>query len=99
MNKQTLYFAIYVNVGGMSPMRIKETMAQVINMYGPGRMSPLQSQHNQYEEKMFFFPVKNGDTRMELLFPSPFLTEKQAEELYGKYYEKFNKLIEEIKGL
>jgi len=96
MNKQTLYFAVYVNINGMSPQKAKEQMAQVVNMYKP---SDTERYKQQYEEKIFFFPIKTGDTRMELLFPSPFLTEDQSAALYEKYYEKFNDLIENIKEL
>lgn len=92
--KQTIYFAIYINVGGMASMKARETVAQFINMYKPDKMAQLK---NQYEEKYFFFPVRTGETRIEVVYPTPFMSVEDADKLYAKYYENFKNLIQQIK--
>jgi hypothetical protein len=96
MNKQTLYFAVYINISGQSRQKARESIAQIKEMY---KTSDSEEYKQQYEEKIFFLPVKQGDSRMELLYPAPFLTAEQSKDLYDKYYEKFQDLIENIKEL
>ncbi len=94
-DRQTLFFAVYVHVGNKSPQRVREILAEFSQKLK--REDPFNRE--QYEERYFVFPIKDGDTRMELLYPSPFLREEQAEALYEKYYERFQELTEKIEAL
>jgi hypothetical protein len=53
LNKQTLYFAFYIDVTGMSPTKAKDTIANLTAMYTS------KNPDDQYNEKIFFVPVKN----------------------------------------
>lgn len=93
-DKQTLYFAVYVNVGNSSPQRAREIMAEVVNLT---QQTEEEAERSQYIEKFFFFPVREeSNTRMELLFPSPFLTKEQSVELHDKYYERLESIIKQL---
>lgn len=89
--KQTLYFAVYINVGTASKVRRNQKLSEFISMY---------KQHkphlDQYIEKFYWFPIETGETRMELLYPSPFVSNEHLEELYIKHQAAIAKLGEEI---
>jgi len=94
-NRQTLYFAVYINIGGQSSQKAQETISEFMRVY----MSENPLKPKQYEERFFVFPVRDQPTKMELLFPSPFLKAEQMEELYEKYYGKFEELTDKINRL
>jgi len=77
-------------------MKVKETIAQIVHNYQTDQSEEFK---NQYREKFFFMPIKNGDGRIELLYPTPFLTEEQAEKLHVQYYEKYQEIINKIENL
>lgn len=93
MKKQTLYFAVYVNVGGQSPQKARETLAKLNHLY------TRTDAEQQYEDKFFFMPIKNGENRIELLYPTPFLTEEQAEKIHERYLENYQEIIKKIEEL
>lgn len=89
-DKQTLYFAVYVNVDGASAYKGKEiikTVMEILKKDDPDA---------QYKEKWVVLPVKGQPTKIELLYPHPFLTDEQAEDLYQKYYQKYEDVLTRV---
>ena len=90
MERETLYFAHYVHIGSSSPQRARETIAQYHRMINaPGKPSP-------YDEKHFIIGVRDEESRIELLYPTPFMRREDVEALRQKYEERFKRLVEEI---
>ena len=94
MERQTLIFAVYIPIGNQSPQRAKESIAQFMNMLKEDPMKP-----NQYNEKYIVMTTRTGEGKIELLYPTPFLTEEQAEKLHEKYYAKYQDVINQIEEL
>jgi hypothetical protein len=44
-------------------------------------------------------PTKHQEDKIELLYPTPFLTQEQADELYKSYYSKYQSLMQGIQNL
>lgn len=84
--KSTLYFAVYVSVANMSKQSGVEAISIMKRMVEEKKL-----EETEYNEKYYIIPCQ-GDSRIELLYPSPFLTEEQT----IKYFDKYKELIEEI---
>lgn len=95
MDRQTIYFAVYVNIGNASTQKAQEMISEFMRLYTAE--NPLKPK--QYEERYFIFPVRDQDTKIEVIFPTPFMTEEQAKALHEKYYERFEDLIAKIDQL
>jgi hypothetical protein len=91
--RPTLYFAVYVDVTAKSSQRAHEDLARMHEHLNKN------SQEQDYKERFFIIPVRNASSKIELLYPSPFLSKEDAEELYQKYYERYEKIIKDIKNL
>jgi len=61
-DRETLYFAYYVNVGNVSRQKANEIISELHAKLGR------QSVNDQYREKWFYVPVTDGQTRIELLY-------------------------------
>lgn len=94
LERQTLIFAVYIPIGNSSPQRAKESIAQFMNMLKEDPLKP-----NQYNEKYIVMPTKLGEGKIELLYPTPFLTEEQADKLHDSYYAKYEDIINQIEEL
>lgn len=61
-DRETLYFAYYINVAGLSRQKAREHIIEVVDQMGT------PSKRDQYREKWFFVPITDGQTRIELLY-------------------------------
>jgi hypothetical protein len=92
-DRPMLYFAVYVDIGQYTPQKAKEQLESFrSSLTNDNDTSP-------YREKFFIMPCRNQPTKIELLYPTPFLSREQAEELYESYYSKYQHLIQDIQNL
>ena len=91
--RPVLYFAVYVDIGHYTPQRAKEELEKFQETMSR------QCEDSLYREKFFIMPCRNQSTKIELLYPTPFLSKEQADELYESYYSRYQHLIQDIKNL
>lgn len=84
--KETLYFAVYVNVRGASAQKATRRINEM-------KEHMKSSGSDRYEEIFFFFPVQDRDSGMELLYPSPAMTQEQIEEFNDRINNLGNESI------
>lgn len=95
--KQIFYFAHYINVESKSPQHVREILTEYYKMLEHRQTT--DSAKSPYDEKHFVLPIKNGDSKVELLYPQPLITESNVSALYEKYMERMEAVVESINRL
>jgi hypothetical protein len=91
--KPTLYFVVYVDIANSTPMKAKESLHSLYEHLTKN------SDKQDFKERFFIMPVRNTNSRIELLYPTPFLSKEDVEELYQKYQQRYDNIVDYIKKL
>jgi len=84
-DRPVIYFAVYVDVQGMSPQKAKDTLAHA------NALINREQENWPFRERFFIFPIQ-GTSRIELLYPTGPITSERIEKMHDKYQEILNRI-------
>lgn len=86
--KDTLYFLMKVDMGNLSPEKVREGVVAVTNM-----VNSKQRPDDQYFEKWFILPVRDEGTSIELIYPPTDTAREQMQLRYDQFMDDLESML------